>query len=215
MLFFNFGSLCPCWLKCLENPITQHLFLSWEFCFKAHPWCQSWSRQKSLNPLSGQKKNNHCRLISCPFQIYFESVISINKQKYVNTPPRTPFSFLFIKSSYPHNSIQLLSNCANLYLHIKGTKNSLEQQGYENSSAIEISKNEPCFNNLSETKLNIFFHFLVPRFTKSIVKLILWLEPWSQESGMRFLSKTLKKKKSIICCSIFGTSSFGLLNIFG
>lgn len=49
-----------------------------------------------------------------------------------------PFYFLFIRSSYPHNSGLKLSNCANRYLHIKGTKNSVEQQGHENSSAIEV-----------------------------------------------------------------------------
>lgn len=66
----------------------------------------------------------------------FDWTIAINKQKYVNIPnippPRTPFViFLF----YLYLNILItafyLSNCANLYLHINSTNNSLEQQGYE------------------------------------------------------------------------------------
>lgn len=56
-------------------------------------------------------------------------VISTNKQKYVNTPPKTPFGLNLSISPHPHNSDLEASNCANLYLQIKGTENSSEQQG--------------------------------------------------------------------------------------
>lgn len=158
LVFKRSESAHPCRQGSHQNPITQPLFLILD-CFSTNLQCKYFS----------SPKNSH-RGINCPFQASSDWIISMTKQKHVNTCPKTPFFyFLFSTSSYPHNNG--LSLNVQIFIYIsKVLRTNWNLKVVENSSTVNTSRINLISTNV-QTMLNVV-SFLVSTLGSFF---ILWL----------------------------------------